>query len=272
MEPTPIPQPPPDVKPLSKRTKSGYLYKREVHVEAQIRTALTLQPDELLHCADLTEKEASGYLQEESLVYLIRAYYEIGNRMVVESLFKVLISRCHKFVENNFSHFDPVVAEDGCQDVWTMLVDRILHANDGRGDYYEVRFWDGLYKIILSVKWRLINSTRREKEWIPLSNLAGQELENPEDGSEESDNRATKEIPSPLSVEQTVLLNEGLNQLPEPTRTIFWLYYFDGWQIDSNDPQEPTLSKLYQRTPRMIKYRLQEAKQILEEWRGKEHE
>lgn len=272
METTPIPNPSPAVKPLSRRGKSGEMYKRESQVETQIKSALALQPDELLQRAALDQPKDSVYLQEESLIYLIRAYHKVGNRVMVENLFGDLISRCQRFVANNFSRFDPPLAEEGCQEVWASLADKILRVNDSRGDYYEVRFWDGLHKIILSIKWRMLKSIQGEKDWVPLSDLAGQDLEFQSNGSDEDIDTGTVELPAFMSIEQRVIWNEGFNQLPEPTRTIVWLYYFEGWQIDSKDPEEPTLSRLFQRTPRMIKYRLRDAERILEEWRGKDHD
>ena len=79
---------------------------------------------------------------------------------------------------------------------------------------------------------------------------------------------AEQHLVKTLSPEKRLMLREGLLLLPEPIRTAFVLHHYDGWQIESNDPQAPTIAKHFGKTPRTIRNWMAQAEAILESWRG----
>jgi hypothetical protein len=113
-----------------------------------------------------------------------------------------------------------------------------------------------------------INEEKRRL--VSLANLAGNDLESDDDASERNQ---TSSIPMAAllepetPIERKVLGKEGLNAIQEPYRTAFILHYEYGWQIESNDPCEPTLRKYFDKTPRTIHNWLTSAEKVLEKWR-----
>ena len=71
----------------------------------------------------------------------------------------------------------------------------------------------------------------------------------------------------PVSMEQRLLFKEGLNILKEPYRTVFILYYYEDWPIESKDPSKMTISKHFKKTEKTIRNWLKEAREQLRRWR-----
>ena len=74
------------------------------------------------------------------------------------------------------------------------------------------------------------------------------------------------------SFDEFNLAKQALGTIKEPFRTAFILRYFEDWPIESNDPDQPTISKFFGKTSRTIRYWLQKAETALEKWRGENHE
>ena len=69
-----------------------------------------------------------------------------------------------------------------------------------------------------------------------------------------------------MSEEDRYLYREGLRILPEHQRVAYVLRYYEGWQIESDDPDEPTISGYFKRTPRMIRNWFEQAEKTLHRW------
>jgi hypothetical protein len=92
------------VYPLTRRRPDGAPLQRSPQVEAQIVGALALSPDELIQRATLRDSQTTEYLQEETLVYLIRAFHHLGNSVVVNTLSEELLRRCARLRIRNCAH------------------------------------------------------------------------------------------------------------------------------------------------------------------------
>ena len=269
-------QPVNDLQPLTHRTKDGTLLQRDPEVEAQIRETLSLPDDEIIRRANLIDTQDPSCLKEEAIVYLIRAFYKSGNEIATNQLSEALIKRTVKFINSKFRGLDEDGAKDAYGDVISEMFQHILFREDGRGDYLQVRFWSALKRLVISTFRRHV--TRIEEDQmtlVRLSDLAGYESE--ENGEDQEALRTgsvplTDVVDPGPSVDRSVLISDGLHTLSEPLRTAYILRHLYDWQIESNDPDEPTLTKYFGKTPKTIYNRLKKADEALERWRGEHHE
>ena len=65
--------------PLTRNNKDGVVYQRSPQVDKQIKSALGLDPKELVRRSSMKERKSPDFLKEETLVYLIRHFLEAGN-------------------------------------------------------------------------------------------------------------------------------------------------------------------------------------------------
>ncbi len=261
---------------LTHRNKDDLLLQRAPEIEVEIRNVLTLSEDEIIQRAKIIDKQDPHYLKEETLVYLIRAFHHSGNILTTNKLSELLLRRIVGFIYSKFCGLDEDEAKDAYSEVISELFQHILFREDGRGDYLQVRFWSALKRLIISAFRRHVTRTKEDRlTLVRLSDLAGFELD--EDGEEQEPLRKgsiplTDVVDTGPLVDRSVLMNEGINTLSEPLRTAFILRYLYDWQIESNDPTEPTLTKHFGKTPKTIYNWLKKADETLERWRGEHHE
>jgi DNA-directed RNA polymerase specialized sigma24 family protein len=259
--PIPVPQ------PLTHRNENGQLVEREQQVEEQICSALVLPREELLQRVGVADPQGAGYLQEETLVYLIRAYHEAGDRVTTNALSEGLLRRCARFVDSKLRKFGMEDAEEGYQTVIAELFRQILDSKHGRGDFLQVHFWFALERIVISVFRRYIR--RSEADKATLVRLSDEDDEN----TQRSESISEEEIPDPgPSPEELVISAEAIRALEEPYRTAVILRFHEEWQIESDDPNEMTLSKYFEKTPRTIRNWLRVARTTLERERGQSYD
>ena len=261
MEPAPAELSGTNLSPLIHRDKEGVLLKRAPDVDAQIHDSLVLAPAELVQRAK-KEAQDPGFLKDEALVYLIRAFHKSGNKDITNQLSEVLIRRCTPFIYSKFNGF--VDAEDAFCAVIKILFTHILFRDDGRGDFLQVRFGLHLKRIVVSVF--RIHRDKKEKE---SSTFTFSELSNEEDEDTEWDDSIESED---LSLEDRVSIDQATNVLTGHLQEVYILRHKYNFQIDSIDPNEPTLRKYFGKTPRTINNWLNQADEILKKWQGENHE
>lgn len=264
---------PVSVEPLTRRNTSGKVYKRSSAVEVQISAVLSLSDEELVSRASIREETANGYLQEESLVYLIRTSYQRKNKFLCNKLSEILLTRCQEQVAFRVRAIEQ--KDDAFNDVVRVLFEKIL-APDNSGDFLQVRFRFALKRISISIFHQYYRDQIEERENLRPSSfqsLDGQE--NEKDDWDQVHVAIDSDLPvedSFSSVELESLKREALQILKEPIRTAFILHHIKGWQIESNNPKEITVSGYLETTPRTIRNWLQQAEKELRKWRGDHHE
>lgn len=277
MESIQKPKPDPNIRPLTHRTKKGRSYQRPKEIESQIRWALTLEAGELLRFAHLIDSSEPKYLKEETLVYLILAYRRAGNSDMVNDLSDELVKRITPLYGAFFHGFTATQRAEAGDELLKGMFIKIINDMEGKGDFFQIRFWACLKRLATSIFLEKAKGYNRETVLVPLSDLAGYEMEDPYSNP---DDEFPSERPSELtvgtsSVEDIVFdkitARDGLKILPEPLRTAYLLYYEQGWDIESKDPTEPTISKYYNVTPRTVRNWLTRAEESLETWRGGSH-
>ena len=256
-----------DLQPLTHRKETGQLLQREPEVEDQIRSVLVLPSNELLERARIADRQEAGYLQEETLVCLIRAHHSAGDKAMTNALSDILIRRCARFIYGKFRKLGMEDVDEGYDTVVAHVFGQILDTKRDRGDFLQVRFWLALDRIVISVFRSYISRSKADQEMlIPLSD------EEDDENAQRSESISSSEIPdSAPSLDQAAIVADALCALDEPYRTAIILRYKEEWQIESNDPNELTLSKYFQKTPRTIRNWLREAEKALEKWRGQSY-
>lgn len=267
-------QPSQEIEPLTQVKEDGTPYRRETKVEEQIRWALTLSREALLSSLYQAESGENGFLNEETLVYLIRAYYKVHQRDIVQELWNVLYRRCVKMIRSKIPQVDQRSSQ-AYQEIQFRLFNQIIHLDGEQGDMLQAHFWVGFRSLVITVARSLIKDIQKDNVTEPLTNLPGEELEQEEQESEDAEPGATRRslgMPSDIPIERRVIALEGLSLVPEPFKKAFILHYGLGYPVESNDPDEKTVSKILGKSPRTIYYWLGKAEEILKQWRGDTHE
>ena len=240
------------VLPLTKSSKDGKPYERSREVETQILSCLPLPPDLVVEQARLRDYRAASFLSEECLIYLIREYHRQNAEEIVWSLLEILFRRCSRFIERMLQSLNAPLAEEAYEEVIGNLLDEALDLGSDRGDFMQVRFWVVLKRITISTYGRFRSHQSFVKKSIPLSSTGEYGIQDENDSFH--DGTLKREIPdqSP-SPEDFAMYQEVLHGLGEPYRTAYVLQRFHGWPIESKDPDEPTISRHFGKTPRTIR-------------------
>ena len=190
---------------------------------------------------------------------------------MVGRLAKALLERCAMPINSRLHSLAANEKQDAYQDTIEGLFKEILDIESDQGDYFQVRFGDALKKLSISTFRKYSTRVNNEAQLlVPLSALHGHELEGGEQEQERENEPQAHTVvqDQDLSLEQRILMQEGLGVLPEPYRTAFILRYYNNWPIESDDPDVPTISKIFDKDPRTMRNWLNNSKRALEQWRG----
>lgn len=275
MPETPPTLPQRTVEPLTQKNIAGGNYEREHDVEEQIISTTALSDEEIIAKAKITDKEAAGFLQEETLVYLIRFSFQQQRRSLYNALSETLIIRCQKQLDFRLRSLDSDLANEAYAEIMRILFGKILSI-DGQGDFLQVRFWYALDRVAIDVFRQYSHRQAKDRaNLIPISFTEPNETDEAEEDWEEKVFSSDHIIPGEnrwSSVERQALIKEALLSIEEPIRTAFVLHHYKGWKIESIDPEEITLSTYFRVTPKTIGNWLRKAELELKNWRGDHHE
>jgi RNA polymerase sigma factor (sigma-70 family) len=245
-------------KPLTRRNRQGEFYTRTKEVEAEIKDALILDWPTLITRARISDKSSPKYLQEESLVYFIQKALTLKEEDAFRNLFQILHNRCAGYIRSHFRSFSLDKQEDAFQNVIEHLVDKIMNLKNDSSDFFQVRFWFGLKRIMITEYGNQLEEIEDDEKLVSIDEqITGTEGPGP-----------MLEIPSHLiSPEELTMLKAGLSSIRDPYRKVFILRYYGGWPIKSNDPAEVTISSRFGVTPRTIQNWLDVAENSLTKYR-----
>lgn len=246
-----------DVKPLTKRKKeTRELYARRPDAELQIGKVLSLEPAQIYELLKNRQRDAADYLLDESIVYLLREP-ERGEHFR-ETLYLELNRRIWKLLKKFYKRFDnPADFEDFGQKIETAILQKIFDINTDSADYAQVNFGDYVIKTA-KVLWRgELVKIEREKEFFYTEREGGDD----EDTDPIENSLKSNDAPT----DYTMMLKEGIGKLPPHIMTVAELL-LDGWQIESKDQSEPTISRKLGVSSRTIRNWLKEARVILSDY------
>lgn len=243
-----------DVKPLTKRTReTGELYTRRSDAEFQIGKVLSLENEQIFEFIENRQRDSVGYLLDETIIYLMRERKD--DALFVETLYAELNRRIWKLLLkfrgkfNNEADF-----EDFGQKIEMEIIKKIFDFNSDAGDYAQVNF--GQYVVtVAKVIWRgRLANVIRENEIFET------EREDEEDDIKTDENRF---VSNEITTEEKMILQARLAELPKNLCAVAVLHYLDGWQIESKDERQPTISRLFNVSSRTIRNWLAQAREIL---------
>jgi hypothetical protein len=248
-----------DIKKLTKRKKEmGSLYTRRSEAELQIGKVLSLDTEQILEFTKVRERNAADYLLDETIVYLLREPQgEVNFR---EALYRELNRRIWKLLKKFYKRFKSGADfEDFGQKIELTVLKKIFDINSDSADYAQVNFGDFVIKTA-KVVWRgELVKIEREKEFFYTER---------EGDTEETCNQIENSIKSNDALtDYTMMLKEGLDKLPPHIMTVAELL-LDGWQIESKNEMEPTISRKLDVSSRTIRNWLKEARAILADYQA----
>lgn len=247
------------LRPLNQTKSNGEPYRRLPDVERQIQDALLLDPTTIINRAKIKDKTSTDFLKEEAVIYMIREYHLSGRYDVVSDLGETLVVRCSKFINSEIKkHIDNIdEAEDCYGEVICELFGRIVDLDSKSSAFAEVLFWTFLGCIIQKRINSHIRGSVKKRAAIPLS----EEIYNDPQTQE-----------SYLPAQERVLLEKeamaALTRLPLDLKEVFVLYHYEGWLVESEDPERMTISKRFGKTGRTIRNMLRRADIQLTAWSG----
>lgn len=251
-----------DICPLTRRyADTGALYERLPEVEVQVRRALTLE-EQALATEMRHDYQSPKHIKDETLCYLIRERVRAGWHDDANTIVEVLLRRHAQTIRSRIGRggVDERHREDCAGEIVIQLLTELFDVESDRSDFAQVRF--GLY--FKRVSDGVINKFRslqeRERQAESVASPRG-------DRAEEVDLLDTLADERALSAEDRIVIRDALAHLPGHLREPFILRHFDGWQIESDSPSEPSISRRLKVTPRTIRNRLRDAEASLRRWR-----
>ena len=254
--------------PLTLRTGKGVLYKRPAAVARDIETALSLDQNPLLERLAITDHNAAGYLCSECIVFLIRRARAKGDIASTERFAELLLRRCKPRIERKLppSLFrDSAARAEAIDAVVGQMFGTITHQTQNTADYFEVAFGDALNKLIIKTFNRAERQYKHEQRTDDAAEI-GTGTESPTGRRRPpapSDQRAWADLQ-----ERWIDAERALSSLPDHYAEAFLLRHYHQWQIDSDDPMEPTISRYFGKTPKTIYNWLTRAEEELTRWRS----
>ena len=246
------------IAPLTKRREeSGELYTRRPEVEAQLQEVVGLSAEELSPRLKLPNREASGYLFDETLVYLFREARRKEDLTMEYLIYDQLAVRVETLVRGHAHQASPDDPEGFIGEVHFKVLAKLLDFDSDKGDYAQVMFGDFVATIAHNEKRRIWG--RRNSEPVMV------EIDAPnEDGHDfdPEDEGALQDF--------VTILDTALAKLPEKTAVAFVMHYRDGFQIESKDPDEPTVARHFGVSGRAIRYWFTKAAKTLNDTNGGE--
>lgn len=252
-----------EIKPLTKRRRdTGELYARRPDAEFQIEKALTLEKTQIL--AMLENRSRSGdaeYILDETLCYLLREARNAGDNEMIETLYLELNRRVWKLLGKFRRDFiNQADFEDFGQKIGMTVLMKVFDLETNAGDYAQINFGDFVINEAKVVRRQNLVKVKRDQEMFGGRTDRDDE-ESPGDPLENvSDLRE-------LTAESRLIMHEAFVKLSPEQQTVAAML-LDGFQIESKDPKEPTISKHLDVSSRTIRNWLKEIRAIFLDYRS----
>jgi RNA polymerase sigma factor (sigma-70 family) len=248
------------IEPLTHQSLDGKTYQRTQEVEAQIVEAIQLERPALIDRITIMDFKATGFFQEECLVYLIRRSLREGDYDLVSSLLSRLVMRISKKVNGVISkHLGRHYVDECFDDVIHEVTCRLIDPGTDKDDFAQVRFWVWLQARTLNV----LRNHLKVQERGDLTDSLNEVDRADHEGADLKDNTQLLELQA-MGAEAYKLLDK----LTKNEQTAFLLRHYEGWEIENKDPSVMTISRFFERTPKTIRNWLNSAEEKLQKWQG----
>jgi hypothetical protein len=229
----------------------GSAYTRPPEIEAAIDEALSLDAETRLARAEILDRKAPGFLPKEALVYLIRDTKRVDDQTTLAKLFTILARRCEatlaQQVPDSYPHAQDIRA-DTLSELGELVAIDETSTDAHRLDYFEIRFESAFLRHWQTIARRYLR--RRKQEIIAAD--PDNPLRKPVEGTLASNG---EQEPAVLHKEQMALFNRA----QPDDRKLLCLRFCNEIKVESNDPDEVTLAKIYGVGGRTIRNRINAA-------------
>lgn len=249
---------------LTKMKLDGRLYVRPAAIERQIDEVLSLGVPELRQRLMAVDKNAGGYLHNETLVHLIRLSILENRPEVSGAVLPVLLVRCEKNLEVTVSDElrDAAMVREDILGEFSERLALDSTTESGVLDFFECRFNLAFAALRMDVVRRAL--TRLKYEGEPEStDLAEDELYGQPDSLIK---KLIDNLSAPPTQEWEAIgcaVIEAIKKLPRDERKALILVHVLGYQQGSDDPTLITAATRCKCDPRTIYNRLQRAEKRL---------
>lgn len=246
-----------EIKPLTKRTGGGELYFRRPDVELQIEKVLTLSPQQIIAMTGGNKRrDETDYLLDETLCYLLREAKINNDNAFIETLYIELNRRIWKLLAR-FRTGSEADFEDFGQRVGMAILEKIFNVNSDAADFAQVQFGSFVLSEAKAVWKGNIVRLKREQELFETARA-----------DDEDENRLENiSGTSELSAESRLIIVEGLKKLSAHHQKVAAML-LDGFQIESKDERELTISSGLGVSSRTIRNWLKEMRAVLDDYQG----
>lgn len=246
-------------RPLTRRNAEANVYQRLPEVEVQIAECAGLEHDVLL--ARLPhDYQDSRHIKDETLCYLIRERLYEHRHSEASDLMEVLLQRHAGTINRRVrGNVEARHAEDCMEEITTALLMQIYNLETDKGDFAQVRFGSYFKRLTTEAIKKFHQLERRER----MIN----EPRARDDDTGEIDKLDSLTDEKTIPIEKRLMMRDALKYLAPELREVFVLRYFDDWQIEAASPDEPSISRYCQVTPRTVRNRLKQAEAALQNWR-----
>ncbi|UJR83680.1 hypothetical protein [Sandaracinus amylolyticus] len=238
-------------RPLRKCTTDGSAYTRPPEIEAAIDEALALDATTRLARAEILDRKAPGFLPKEALVYLIRDAKRVDDQTTLSKLFTILARRCEEVLAHQVPDTYPNAVDiraDALSELGNLVAEDETGTDGYRLDFFESRFESAFLRLWTTIARKCLR--RREREVVAAD--PDNPVRKPVEGALEVDG---EQEPTVLRKEQMVLFN----RLAPDDRKLLFLRFGNEVKVESNDPAEVTLAKIYRVEGRTIRNRINAA-------------
>lgn len=248
-----------NIRPLTRLNRKGTAYVRDSAVESQIRTALAMGPDALIERVVKHGHQSSDFLQEETLIYLIRHYILERQDKISNSLFESLMNRCTGFVYERFKGLRDPYRKEAFNEVFVKLTSKILDFETDKGDFYQVRFWPGIEMLAIDAFRQFYPEQKKDLRALRPTDIGGSDSD--EIDEDNIDRTPLRDIPTTPNQDQKFLERDDLNAIRAGLdaiknakhREAFILHHYSEWPIESIDQDKQTISGYLNKTPKTIR-------------------
>lgn len=256
------------VRPLTKRTSTGELYRRPTDVERHIDEALAQDKATIHLRSGVANQQSSDYLKSECLVHMLREARHKNDDTQINILLPVLLSRCEKItkskirdkelpntmylIEEILGRFSELFVADGTTSTCNEL------------DYFECRFNHAFRAFRINI---VKGETKLLQNATPLPT---QDQMTESRSGEENAAYIRELLQTPSTQEEEIFISERRKALRKAILELTWeerkaiiLCEILEYDIESENPDKKTVATMCNVTGRTVRNRLRKAKSRL---------
>lgn len=251
-----------EIKPLTKRRRdTDVVYTRRPDAELQIEKVLSLEKPQILAMLENHRRDEADYLLDETLCYLLREARLADDNETVETFYLELNRRVWKLLGKFRRDFiNQADFEDFGQKISLTVMMKIFDLLTDAGDYAQVNF--GAFVIMEAKVARRQNLVKAKQEETMFAKNDRED----EDGKTNDPLENISDLRK-LNAESRLIMREGFEKLSGEQQIVAAML-LDGFQIESKDEEEPTISRQLNVSSRTIRNWIKEIRVILSDYRS----